>query len=294
LGRIYEERLNDYPRAAEMYGKIVQNHPTFLSIDKVVYGLANCQEKTGNVEDAVKWYQEIVVKYPYSSFFKTAQSRMKSLAAGTQHAKGALEAQEGVIENARTDAQAAKATMDLAAMLTSQGEYKKAVEEYRKIANDPSNPELARQAYTRMASLLDEKEKDYKGAAAVLEEMVSKFPNEQGTDKSLYKLGRIHEENLQTLRTREQGDGSTLYKKSNENVRKAIEYYDRLTESFPDADVSADAYLRKGELYEGRIKDSDEALRQYKEYLRRFPDHDQAETIRKKVKKLESGESDDE
>ena len=293
LAKIYDDRLNDFPRAADMYGRVVQNHPTFLSIDKAVFGLASCQEKTGNVEEAAKWYQEIVVKYPYSSFFQTAQHRMKKLAPGTQSAKGAIEAQQGVVEGARTETQAAKATLDLAAMHASQGDYKKAIEEYRKIANDPSNPELARQAYTRMASLMDEKEKDYKGAAEALEEMVNKFPNEPGTEKNLLKLGRIYEENLQSLKTRESGDGTVLYKKSTENVRKAIEYYDKVTENYPDADVSADAYLRKGQLFEGRLKDTDEAIKQYKEYLRKFPDHEEAEKIRSKVKKLESGETDE-
>ncbi|MFZ2959326.1 MAG: tetratricopeptide repeat protein [Candidatus Ozemobacteraceae bacterium] len=290
VGRIYEERVYNYAKAAEIYEKIMTNHPTFLSIDKVAFNLAGCYEKTGRPADAARMFKDIVTKYPYSTYFQIAQGRMRALAGGTGIGKEAIEAQEGIVEGARTDGQQAKAQLDLAAMHASQGDNKKAIEEYKKIIADVPGSDAARDAASRMANLLD-KEKDYKGAAAALEDVVNKFPNDPGNEKNLMKLGRLYEDNISDLKTRTR-DGQVLKKEGNDNIIKAIEYYDRINESYPDADVSADALLRKGDLYRTRLKDEDEAKKSYQDFLKRFPDHAEAESVRERLKKIESGESD--
>ncbi|NLI78510.1 MAG: tetratricopeptide repeat protein [Candidatus Riflebacteria bacterium] len=287
LGRIYQERLSDYPQAADAYLQVVEGFPNFLSIDKATFHLATCYEKLGKQNEAAGMYRELVAKYPYSSYFQTAQSRMKSLSPGTEGAKAALELQEGLVDAAHTDQQGAKAALDLAAMHAKNGNFRQAIEEYRKVAAEASSPEQAAEAYRKMVSLLDEKEKDYKGAADALEEMLSRFPDAPGIDKSLMRLGKIYEKDLDNYHTRVV-DGRVQYRKDTDNTLKAIEYYDRLTERFPDADVSAEAYLRKGDLYLDTLKDPDEAKRQYEEFLQRFPDNAQAETVREKLKKIES------
>ncbi|MBF0502768.1 MAG: tetratricopeptide repeat protein [Candidatus Riflebacteria bacterium] len=291
LGRIYEERVQNPSKAAEVYEKLMADHPTFLSIDKVAYNLAGCYEKLGRNEDATRMYKEIVTKYPYSTFFQIAQTRMRSLAPGTSMAKDAIEIQQGVVDGARSEGQAAKAQLDLAAMHASQGDNKKAIEEYKKILSDAPGTDAAKDASARMAALMD-KEKDYKGEVAALEDLVKQNGNEPGNDKNLMKLGRLYEDNISDMKTRTTADGQVLKKVGDENVVKAIEYYDRITESYPDADVSADALLRKGDLYRSRLKDTDEAKKQYQDFLKRFPDHPEADSVREKVKKLDSGDSD--
>ena len=82
-------------------------------------------------------------------------------------------------------------------------------------------------------------------------------------------------------------DGRIRYRKSPENVEKALNYYNSVTEKFPDADVSADAFLRKGELYEKEKRDYDQARKSYQEFLRRFPNHDEAENIRERMREIE-------
>ena len=82
-------------------------------------------------------------------------------------------------------------------------------------------------------------------------------------------------------------DGRIRYRKSSENVEKALEYYNSVTEKFPDADVSADAFLRKGELYEKELKDYDKARASYQEFLRKFPGHSEADEVRQKLQDIE-------
>jgi len=287
LGRIYEERLNDYPKAIDAYSRVLSEHPNFMSIDKVVYHLAYSYERTGKFEDAARMYRELVEKYQYSSFFREAQKRMKALAPGTSQSVAAIEAQENIAEGAQSEGQSAQANMDLAAMQAKQGNYAKAIEAYKKVIADSPNSDQARDAYRLMAGMMDEKQKDYKNAAATLEEMMQKFPDAPNTDQSLFKLGRIYEENLTDYKTRVV-DGTVRYRKNDEGARKAIEYYDRLTERYPDADVSAEALMRKGDLYRTQLKDNDEAKKQYSEFLKRFPDHAEADKVRERLNQLES------
>ncbi|MBI3037519.1 tetratricopeptide repeat protein [bacterium] len=276
----------DFPKSIKTYARLLSNYPSFLAIDQATYRLAACYEKIADFESAAKTYRELVSKYPYSSYYQIAQSRMKTLAPLTKDAKASIEVQENVVDTAKTEGQAAKASMDLAAMYYDSGDYKKAISEYKKVAAESPNAEIAREAFQKAASILDEKEKDYKGAAKTLEEMVTKYPNEPDTAKNLFKLGRIYEENLQEFSKRTR-DGQVLLKKSNENIEKAIDYYNKITETSSDADISADAFLRKGELYETRLKDKESAKKQYEDFLKHFPDHQDAEKIRERLQKLE-------
>ncbi len=287
LGRVYEERLNDYPKAIDAYSRILSDYPNFMSIDKVIYHLAFSYERLGKFEDAARMYRELVEKHQYSSFFREAQKRMKALAPGTGQGVAAIEAQENLAEGAQSETQSAQANMDLAAMQAKQGNYSKAIEAYKKVIADSPNSDQARDAYRLMANMMDEKQKDYKNAAATLEEMMQKFPDAPNTEQSLFKLGRIYEENLTDYKTRVV-DGTVRYRKNDEGARKAIDYYDRLTERYPDADVSADALMRKGDLYRTQLKDADEAKKQYAEFLKRFPDHAEADNVRERLNQLES------
>jgi TolA-binding protein len=286
LGRIYEERLSDYPKAAQMFETVVREHPNFLALDKVIFHWASCLEKLGKNEEAAAAYQQLLGNHPYSSFAQVAQGRMRALAPGTGQAGAAIEMQERLIDEAKSETQSAKASMDLATMHVKSGDYKKAIEAYRTAIREAGDSDLGREAAKRMATLMDEKDKDYKGAAGVLEDLVQKYPDDPDNDQNLYRLGRIYEQNMTDLKTRVV-DGQVRYRRGTENAAKAIEYYDSVTNNYPDADVSADAFLRKGELYEKTVKDSDRARQEYGEFLKRFPMHSQADTIRQRLRSLE-------
>lgn len=289
LGRLYEERLLEYPKAIEMYQKIMDEHTTFLAIDKVAYQLASCLEKMGQVSEAVSMYQYVLANHPYSSFFQVSQERMKALAPGTKHAAAAIEIQEEIVDSSSGEQQSTQATLDLAAMQAESGKTQQAIKSYRQVAQESNDPDVAREALKRMATLMDEKDKDYKGAAKVLEELVEKYPDSSDNDENLYRLGRIYEQDVQDLKTRIV-DGQVRYRKSSSNAVKALEYYDRVTESNPDADVSANAFLRKGEIFEKQLNDPDEAKKQFTEFLRRFPTHPEAENIRQRLKDIDNAD----
>jgi tetratricopeptide (TPR) repeat protein len=286
LARIYEERIKNYPMAIEIYNRIISEHPAFLAIDKVHYNLAVCHEAIGQIEKAAENYHKIVVDYSYSTYFAPAQERMKKLAVGTGIQEDAISAQEDVAAAADIE-DTAQANIDLGDMHSDSGNYQQAADAYRKAVDTAGDRDEAMRAYRKLIDVLDARQKDYKGAAQTLEEMMEKYPDAPGSSDLIYRLGRIYEEDLDSMKKTTTSDGRVRYRKSSENVTKALNYYNSVTEKYPNADVSADAFLRKGELYEKELYDYDQARKSYQEFLRRFPNHDQASEIREKLEEIE-------
>jgi len=285
LARVYEERIKNYVMASEIYNKIIEEHPAFLAIDKVYYNLATCQEAMGMYEQAATNYKKIVTDYGYSTYFQAAQEKMKKLSIGTGAQEGAIVAQTEIAADAK-DEQEIKANMDLGDMHAESGNFKEAANAYRKAISASTDPDDAISGYRKLIGMLDEKEKDYQGAAKALEEMLQRFPDAPGGEDLVYRLGRIYEQDMDSMKT-QVIDGKVRYRKSSENVEKAIDYYNSVTEKYPDADVSADAFLRKGELYEKELKDYDKARASYQEFLRKFPGHSEADSVRQKLDEIE-------
>jgi len=285
LARVYEERIKNYVMASEIYNKIIEEHPAFLAIDKVYFNLATCQEAMGMYEQAATNYKKIVTDYGYSTYFQAAQEKMKKLSIGTGAQEGAITAQTEIAADAK-DEQEIKANMDLGDMQAESGNFKEAANAYRKAISASTDPDDAISGYRKLIGMLDEKEKDYQGAAKALEEMLQRFPDAPGGEDLVYRLGRIYEQDMDSMKT-QVIDGKVRYRKSSENVEKAIDYYNSVTEKYPDADVSADAFLRKGELYEKELKDYDKARASYQEFLRKFPGHSEADSVRQKLEDIE-------
>lgn len=285
LARVYEERIKNYVMAAEIYNKIIEDHPAFLAIDKVYYNLATCQESMGMYEQAAINYKRIVTDYAYSTYFQAAQEKMKKLSIGTSAQEGAISVQENLAADANSEAEV-KANMDLGDMHAEAGNFKDAASAYRKAIQGSADGEEAVVGYRKLISMLEEKEKDYEGAAKALEDMLQRFPDAPGGEDLIYRLGRIYEQDMDSMKT-QVIDGKVRYRKTTDNVEKAIDYYNSVTEKFPDADVSADAFLRKGELYEKELKDYDKARSSYQEFLRKFPGHSDADSVREKLDALD-------
>lgn len=285
LATIYSEKLKNYVQAREAYSKIIEEYPSYLAIDKVYYNLAVCEEAMGMIEDAAVHYQKVVKDYPYSTFFEIAKERSKNISMGTSSAESAIETQEEyAADKAYTD-EGGKANLDLGDMQAESGKYKQAAASYRKAIRDANSQEEGVEAYRKLVSMLDEKQKDYKGAAAAIEEMLDTYPNAQGNEEMMYKLGQIYENDMDSM-TKKVVDGKVRYKKSDESSRKAIEYYDSVTDKYPESNVAADAFIHKGKIYE-ELKEYSEARAEYERFLKEFPQHSDAASIREKLKELE-------
>lgn len=285
LARIYEEKLKNFVQAHNIYSKIIEDYPTYLAIDKVYFNLASCEEAMGMYEEAAINYQKVVSDYSYSTYHQVAREKVKKLSSGTSVAEAAIASQEEWADEKSETAEGARASLDLGDMQADAGKYKQAANAYKRAIQESNTQEEAIEAYRKLISMQDEKQKDYKAAAATIQEMLDTYPNARGNEDMIYRLGQIYETDLDGMKKRIV-DGKVRYRKSDENSRKAIEYYDSVTDKYPDSNVAADAYLRKGKIYED-LKDYSEARASYQRFLKEFPQHNEAAGIREKLKDLE-------
>jgi len=286
LANIYEERLKDYPKAIEMYELLIANYPTFMTIDKVHYNLAACYEAIGKYAEASENYSIVVANYSYSTYFKSSQEKMKRLAIGTSTQESALELQENLADEALGEHEL-QANIDLGDMQADAGQYKKAAEAYKNALKAVVDSDEAVDVYRKLVNVLEGKQKDYKGATEAIEEMMKKYPNAQGGEDLIYRLGRIYETDLDSMKKTVDSSGNIRYRKSRENMEKAIDYYSAVTDRYPYSDAAADAYLRKGEILSQEFRDYDAAKDVYETFLKRFPDHAEVRNIRRKLEDLE-------
>ena len=285
LAVIYGDKLKNYVQAHGIYTKIIEEYPTYMAIDKVYFNLAACEEAMGMNEDAATHYQKIVSDYAYSTNFAAAQEKMKLLSAGTSVAEAAIESQEEIAEDKSYTEEGGKANLDLGDMQADAGKYKQAASSYRKAIRDANSQEEGVEAYRKLVSMLDEKQKDYKAAAATIEEMLEAYPNASGNEDMIYKLGQIYENDMDSM-VKKVVDGKVRYRKSDENSRKAIDYYNSVTERYPDSNVAAEAYIHKGKIYE-ELKEYSEAKAEYERFIKEFPQHNDVPSIKKKIRDLE-------
>lgn len=285
LAMIYNDKLKNYVQAQDLFNKIIEEYPTYMAIDKVYFNLAACEESMGMIEQAAAHYQKIVSDYAYSTYFAAAQEKMKAISAGTSVAEAAIESQEKVAEDKSYTEEGGKANLDLGDMLADDGKYKQAASAYKKAIRDANSQEEGVEAYRKLVSMLDEKQKDYKAAAAAIEEMLEAYPNARGNEDMIYKLGQIYENDMDSM-VKKVENGKVRYRKSDESSRKAIDYYNSVTDRYPDSQVAADAYVHKGKIYED-LKEYSEAKAEYERFIKEFPQHADAPAIRRKLKELE-------
>ena len=285
LGVLYYDQLKNYAMAREMFLRIVEGYPTYLAIDKVYFNLAECEEAMGMQDEAVGHYQKIISDFSYSSYVQASQGKVRSLSSGTSHAEEAIESQQRIAEDKSFTEEGGKANLDLGDMQAKAGKYKQAASAYRQAIRDADSQEEGVEAYKKLVNMLEEKQKDYKGAAEAIEEMLDAYPNAAGNEEMLYKLGQIYENDIDSMK-KKIVDGQVRYRKSDENSRKAIEYYDSVTDKYPDSQVAADAYVHKGKLYED-LKEYSEAKAEYEKFIKEFPQHSDVPSIKQKIQELE-------
>lgn len=285
LANIYEERLKDYPKAIDIYEQIIEHYPTFMTIDKVYYNLASICEIVGKYEEASEYYSIIVADYSYSTYFATAQEKMKKLAIGTKSQETALELQEYLVDEADSDTEM-QANIDLGDMQAEAGQYKNAADSYRNALRAASYGEDAIDIYRKLVNVLEEKQKDYEGATQAIEEMLTRYPNVQGGEDLVYRLGRMYETDLDSMRKTVDSSGNVRYRKSRENLVKAADYYSKVISNYPYSAAAADAYLRQGEIYSKELWEYDKARKAYEAFIRNFPDHSENSNARQKLEEL--------
>lgn len=285
LGRIYEEKLKNYIQAHEIYARIIDDYSSYMAIDKVYFNIATCEEAMGMYEEAAAHYQKVVSDYKYSTYYEAAQEKSRKLSPGTEVSEKAIESQEEFADDVAQTDKAIKANIDLGDMQASSGQYKQAAKSYRKAINEATDQDEAVEAYRKLVDVLDNQQKDHKLAASVIEEMLQKYPDAKGNEDMMFKLGQLYESDVDSMK-KEIIDGKTRFKKNNATTQKALNYYDSVTEKYPDSEAAANAFQNKARIYQEQ-KNYEAARREYENFLSNFPQHNDAAEVKQKLQDLE-------
>ncbi|MBI3941141.1 MAG: outer membrane protein assembly factor BamD [Acidobacteria bacterium] len=76
VGDFYLQQRRNYAAAENRYKIVVDKYPQYGGKDQTYFKLAETQEKQGRITEAVYYYSQVVIGYPFSDKFEEAKKRL--------------------------------------------------------------------------------------------------------------------------------------------------------------------------------------------------------------------------
>ncbi len=150
------------------------------------------------------------------------------------------------------------------------GHFKDAADYYRKLAQIYPESPLCDEGLFRLARLYRLNLDKPDDAIEIYQQLRHIFPASEWAAKSCLEQAEV-------LLTQSKPD-------------KAIAVYREFISDYPDNGLLEDVYFRIAEIYQFKIKNSNEALKLYQKLIEEFPQDSWAELARKRVEELKKGD----
>ncbi len=109
------------------------------------------------------------------------------------------------------------------------------------------------------------KEKKYEEAAASFQKVIDEYPESKAAAKAMFELAKMYQ-------------GKVLKNVGEkESLKKAVEYYKRIYEKFPDSEQAPASLFMAGFIEANELKDFDAAKETYNLYLEKYPNGELAD-----------------
>jgi len=79
LARLYGEQLQDYRKAINIYDQATQRYPQLPRIVEAILGSARCEEQLGDIEGALKTYNNLQTHYPVNDLYDSISQKIEYL-----------------------------------------------------------------------------------------------------------------------------------------------------------------------------------------------------------------------
>ncbi|MBI4456511.1 MAG: outer membrane protein assembly factor BamD [Acidobacteria bacterium] len=76
VGDFYLQQRHNYAAAENRYKLVIDRFPQYANKDQTYFKLAETQEKQGRITEAVYYYSQIIIGYPFSDKFEEAKKRL--------------------------------------------------------------------------------------------------------------------------------------------------------------------------------------------------------------------------
>ncbi len=253
---------------------IVKKYPQSPLLPQILFAAGDIySEKLNLTDQALRTYQQILDNYPEDPLGGRAE-----LSIGRLYLKKGLPAQarkafQEVIKKFPKDVNSsAEAQFGIGASYETEGKWDQALNEYRWVLDKYPHTQAALRIplyladHYSQAGIENLAKQEYKRAVKTYQGMVEDSP------KSLY-AAYAQEKIAQCY----------LHQK---RWREAISSLWSLIRDFPPSRPMINGYLLLGMVYETKLQDKSGALKVYKEFLRRFPNHPLKEKVKKKMEDL--------
>ncbi len=213
--------------------------------------------------EAITVYEQALKQHPHHRAAPEAYLSMAQLYyVALQQPDQALAVYQKMIQRYPDDKRTVKAFQQRVHIVEEQENWTTAIEAYADLLERfPQLPEAA--AYQFKIGQLHYKQGDLRQGQLELEKFLEKHPKGPWSDQALFQLGDI------AFQQR--------------NFKKAIDYYQKLAEAFPDSSLLNDSEYNRGLCLE-HVGEWDEAL---KIYHRILTDYHNPETLKEHIRKLE-------
>jgi len=244
----YEEAKKKYEEAIKAYQAVLEDYPDADTklLAQALYSAGWSAEQLGDRERAIRFYTQVVERYPRSPSAPVCMLRLGRVAYDSGKYADAERYYRQMIEKYPDAPEVGDAYYYLGLVLRKKGEKDEALEMFSKV------PETAGQSYVAarlaMASLYAEMEKPEK-AEAVLTDLEGKVSGNPQLEALMhFQMGQLYLGQL-------------------EDYRKAVQHYTVVIERFPKSDYVLDSYYGRGAAYH-KLLEFEKAIEDYRHILK--------------------------
>ncbi|MEW6509270.1 MAG: tetratricopeptide repeat protein [Bacteroidota bacterium] len=117
-------------------------------------------------------------------------------------------------------------------------------------------------------------DKNYYEAVAGFNKLIEEIPNSEFVPRALFECAKIYHAELFPNTTKE------------ESLNKAVQYYQKLYEGYPDFNESAPAMMMAGFILANELNKTEEAKVIYEEFLKKYPDNQLAGSVKLELESI--------
>lgn len=117
-------------------------------------------------------------------------------------------------------------------------------------------------------------EENYNEALVEFESIINEYPEGKYAERAYFEIGKLyHAKKIKSVTEKE-------------SLKKAVEYYNKMHELYPDSPNSPNAMFMVGFIYANDLKDYDAAKKAYTDFMEKYPESELVFSAREELNNI--------